>query len=323
MQNSFTAIIDEINDANNIVLLVHENPDGDAIGSIVSLYKALFKYGKNVSAIIEKKPVNCEFLINSIGEEIKTFDDARLDEKYDLCIALDCGDLNRLGNAKELFKLAKSTACIDHHLTNESFGKANYIDPNAAATGELVFGLLNEMNIEIDNEIATAVYTAIASDTGNFSHNNTSKETFEIASKLMEYKINISNISYHLFHESSFDRIVFMGKLLQGVKLFLDGKVAVLIAQKEDVQRFNLAQSELDGIVDYARYIKGVEVGIFIKPYENIQKISMRSNGKIDVSGVAEQFNGGGHKFAAGCKIYTEVGEEACSQIIDAFSKIV
>lgn len=323
MQNDFTSIIEKINTAENIVLLVHENPDGDAVGSLISLFKALTKLGKKVTGAIEKEPVNCEFLLNTIGKEIKTFDEIDLRNEYDLCIALDCGDLNRLGDAKVLFVNAKDTACLDHHFTNDSFARANYVRPDAAATGEIIFDLLKEMNVEIDNEIATALYAAIISDTGNFSHNNTTKRTFEIAGELVNYNIDVSNIAYHLFSESSLNRIIFMGKLLQNVELFLDGKLAVLTASKEDVEKFDLVPSELDGMVDYARYIKGVEVGIFIKPFKNIQKISIRSNGKIDVSGIASEFNGGGHKFAAGCRVQTESGEEAKRQLVEAFAKIM
>lgn len=323
MQDNFTSIIEKINTAKSIVLLVHENPDGDAVGSIIGLFKALSKYGKSVDGIIEKVPSNCEFLLKSIGKEIKTFDVADLKKEYDLCIALDCGDLDRMGEAKDLFVNAKTTACLDHHFTNNKFADENYIRPDAAATGEIIFDLLKSMNIEIDTEIATALYCAISSDTGNFSHSNTSKRTFEIASQLMEYGINVSDISYHMFSESSLNRIIFMGRLLQNVEVFLDGKLAILMAKKEDVEKFNLEPSELDGIVDYARYIKGVEVGIFIKPFKDIQKISIRSNGKIDVSGVASEFNGGGHKFAAGCRVNTESGEEAKQQLIEAFSKII
>jgi len=323
MQNDFTSVIEKINAAEKIVLLVHENPDGDAIGSIIALFKALSKLGKDVKGSIEKAPVNCEFLLNSIGKEIKTFNKIDLSEEYDLCIALDCGDLNRLGEAKVLFVNAKDTACLDHHFTNDSFSNANYIRPDAAATGEIIFDLLKAMNIEIDNEIATALYAAIISDTGNFSHNNTTKRTFQIVSELVELNINVSKIAYHLFSESSLNRIIFMGKLLQNVELFLNGKLAILTASKEDVENFNLVTSELDGMVDYARYIKGVEVGIFIKPFNDIQKISIRSNGKIDVSGIAGQFNGGGHKFAAGCRVNTESGDEAKRQLVEAFSKIM
>jgi len=323
MQNDFTSIIEKINTAENIILLVHENPDGDAVGSIISLFRALSKYGKKVTGAIEKIPVNCEFLLNSIGKEIKTFSDIDLRDEYDLCIALDCGDLNRMGEAKVLFVNAKDTACIDHHFTNDNFANSNYIRPDAAATGEIIFDLLKEMNIEIDSEIAMALYAAIASDTGNFSHNNTTKKTFQIVSELVSYNIDVSKISYHMFSESSLNRTIFLGKLLQNVELFLNGKLAILVAKKEDIEEFNLEPSELDGMVDYARYIKGVEVGIFIKPFDDIQKISIRSNGKIDVSKIAGEFNGGGHKFAAGCRVKTASGEEAKKQLIEAFSKIM
>lgn len=322
MINDFTPIIDKISSAQKIVLLVHESPDGDAVGSIISLFRALTKLGKDVYGFIEKVPVNCAFLLNSIGKEIKTFDKIDFNEKYDLCIALDCGDLERMGDAKALFINAKDTACIDHHFTNESFANANYIDPSAAATGEIIFDLLKVMNVEINKDIATALYAAIVSDTGNFIHNNTTKRTFEIAGELIEYGIDITEISFHMFSETSLNRMIFMGKLLQNVEIFLDGKIAILTANQSDIDKFELEPSELDGMVDYARYIKGVEVGIFLKPRDDIYKVSLRSNGRVDVSGIAVQFDGGGHKFAAGCKVCTNNPEVAKRKLIEAFSSV-
>lgn len=323
MTNTFSPIIEKINLAKTIVLLVHESPDGDAVGSIIALYRALYKLNKNVDAFIESNPLNCEFLLNSIGQEIKTFDKIDYKTQYDLCIALDCGDLKRLGDGEELFNKAKDTAVIDHHYTNESFANANYIDASASATGELVYGLLNEMNFSIDKEIATALYSAIISDTGNFRHNNTNGRTFKIAGDLIGYGIDISKISYHMFSETSLNRMKFMGKLLQDIELFLDGKLAILTASKEDIDTYLLEQSELDGMVDYARYVKGVEVGVFIKPYKDFYKISLRSNGKVDVSSVAGVFNGGGHKFASGCRIYSDDSNEVKNQLVTEFSKVI
>ena len=184
LENTFSPIIEKINEANDIVLLVHENPDGDAIGSIISFSRALTKIGKNVTGIIEKHPANCVFLTSTIGRELKTFDEADLTKKYDLCIVLDCGNLDRLSLAKDLFINANDTACIDHHDTNNSFANANYIKPEAAATGEIIFDLLNEMKIDIDTEIATALYASIISDTGNFSHQNTTKRTFDLIASI-------------------------------------------------------------------------------------------------------------------------------------------
>jgi len=323
MENNFTPIIEKINSYNNIVLLVHENPDGDAVGSMIALFRALKKLGKNVTGFIESVPSNCEFLLNSIGKEIKLFSDIDFNVKYDLCISLDCGDIDRMGAAKELFKNALDTACIDHHYTNISFANASYIDSDAAATGELIFTLLNEMKFDLDKEIATAIYSAVISDTGNFRHNNTTKNTFEIASKLINYDIDITKISYHLFSETSLNRMKFMGKLLENTEVFLDGKVAILTAQNEDIKHYMVAQSELDGMVDYARYVKGVEVGIFIKPYEDFYKISLRSNGKVDVSQIASKFNGGGHKFAAGCRIYALLSDDVKQQLLTELKKVV
>ena len=315
-------IIEKLRLSNDIVLLVHESPDGDAIGSIIALYRTLKKMGKNVEAFIEKIPSNCEFLIGSIGEEIKVFEDMDENRKYDLCIALDCGDADRMGKAKVLFENANNTICIDHHYTNVGYANLNYIEGEAAATGEILYDMLSKMDI-IDKEIAMALYVAVSSDTGNFRHNNTQKHTFDIAGSLVEYGIDVSKISYHLFSETSLNRMRFMGNLLQNVEVELDGKVGILIAKKEDIERFNVNDSELEGMVDFARDIKGTEVGIFIKPHNEMYKVSLRSNGNVDISGVAGKFNGGGHKFAAGCRFEGKTAEEVRELLLIELKKIL
>ena len=315
-------IIEKLRLSNDMVLLVHESPDGDAIGSIIALYRALKKMGKNVEAFIEKIPSNCEFLISSIGEEIKVFEDMDENRKYDLCIALDCGDADRMGKAKVLFENANNTICIDHHYTNVGYANLNYIEGEAAATGEILYDMLSKMDI-IDKEIAMALYAAVSSDTGNFRHNNTQKHTFDIAGSLVEYGIDVSKISYHLFSETSSNRMRFMGNLLQNVEVELDGKVGILIAKKEDIERFNVNDSELEGMVDFARDIKGTEVGIFIKPHNEMYKVSLRSNGNVDISGVAGKFNGGGHKFAAGCRFEGKTAEEVRELLLIELKKIL
>lgn len=315
-------IIEKLRLSNDIVLLVHESPDGDAIGSIIALYRALKKMGKNVEAFIEKIPSNCEFLIGSIGEEIKVFEDMDENRKYDLCIALDCGDADRMGKAKVLFENANNTICIDHHYTNIGYANLNYIDGEAAATGEILYDMLSKIDI-IDKEIAMALYAAVSSDTGNFRHNNTQKHTFDIAGSLVEYGIDVSKISYHLFSETSLNRMRFMGNLLQNVEVELDGKVGILIAKKEDIERFSVNDSELEGMVDFARDIKGTEVGIFIKPHNEMYKVSLRSNGNVDISGVAGKFNGGGHKFAAGCRFEGKTAEEVRELLLIELKKIL
>lgn len=315
-------VIEKIKSMDNIVLLVHESPDGDAVGSIIALYRALKKMGKNVEAFIEKVPSNCDFLISSVGKEIKVFSDMDENKKYDLCIALDCGDADRMGQAKVIFENATDTVCIDHHYTNVGYANVNYIDGEAAATGEILYEMLNKMNI-IDREIAISLYSAISSDTGNFMHNNTRKHTFDIVGSLVEYGIDVSKISYHLFSETSLNRMRFMGNLLQNVEVALNGKVGILVATQEDIDRFNVIDSELEGMVDFARDIKGTEVGVFIKPNQGMYKVSLRSNGNVDISGVAGKFNGGGHKFAAGCRFEGKTAEEVKEMLLGEIEKIL
>lgn len=316
-------IIDKINLSDNFVLLVHESPDGDAVGSIIAMYRTLKKLNKNVEAFIEKVPSNCEFLINSVGKEIKLFEEIDENKRYDVCISLDCGDKDRMGSAKVLFEKSGTTICIDHHYTNSGYAELNYIDGEASATGEILYDIISKIDNIMDKEIAMALYSAISSDTGNFRHNNTKKHTFDIAGNLIEYGIDVSKISYHLFSETSLNRMRFMGNLLQNVEIELNGKVGILTANQEDISKFNVNETELEGMVDFARDIKGTEVGIFIKPHNDMYKVSLRSNGNVDISGVAEKFNGGGHKFAAGCRFEGKTSEEVKLLLIRELEKIM
>lgn len=312
-------IAKKLKKSDNIAVFVHENPDGDAIGSIVAFSTALKNIGKKVDVFIENKP---EYLSFIIEDSIKLYSELDFDKKYDVCVALDCGDKERMGDAVKVFDNAEFTIELDHHKTNDNYAGLSYVDAVASATGEIVYELLKIMKIEITESIAQALYIAIISDTGMFKHKNTTSKTFEIVSKLVDCGIDISTITHKLFYENSFDRTKCLGDVLNTLDLYLDGKVGILYLTSEMMQRYGLKETELDGFVEYARNIKGVEIGIFIKQKNETEyKVSLRANSDADMSKIAEKFNGGGHKGAAGCRFENKTIEEIKSCLIEEIAK--
>ena len=188
-------IAKKLKKSDNIVVFVHANPDGDAIGSIVAFSTALKNMGKKVDVFIENKP---EYLSFIIDDTIKLYSELEFDKKYDLCVALDCGDKDRMGEASKVFDNAEFTIELDHHKTNDNYAELSYVDAEASATGEIIYELLKIMKVKITEEIAEALYIAIISDTGMFKHQNTTAKTFEIASKLVDCGIDISTITHKL-----------------------------------------------------------------------------------------------------------------------------
>lgn len=312
--NKFTEIIDLIKSSNKIAVLVHENPDGDAGGSLIAMTEGLHLLGKDVKGYLENIPSNCGFLFpderTSLLEEYNG-------EAYDLCVVLDCGDIQRTGLGSKVYDNSQKSICMDHHMTNTGFANLNYIDAKASATGEIVFEFFEELGLSMNERMATAMYSAIISDTGRFKNSNTTQKTFEIASKLMAFPMDITKIAYHMFLETSLERTLFLGNLLSNLKMYCDGKVGVLIAKEDEIEKYGISHSELDGMVEYARNIKGVEVGVFVKEMNGGYKVSLRSNGKVDVAEIAQKFNGGGHKFAAGCKFADVSADEVVGLLVE------
>lgn len=303
-------IAKKLKKSDNIVVFVHANPDGDAIGSVVAFSAALINMGKNVDVFVENKPEYLSFVFED-ANWIKLYSEIDFDKKYDLCVALDCGDKERMGDAVQVFDNTKFTIELDHHKTNENYATLSYVDSTASATGEIVYELLKIMKFHITKQIAQALYIAIISDTGMFKHQNTTAKTFEIASKLMRYEVDISTITHKLFYENSFERTKCLGEVLNTLELKLNGRVGVLHLTLDMMSKYSLKETELDGFVEYARNIKGVEIGIFIKQKTDTEyKVSLRANSDADMSKIAEKFGGGGHRGAAGCRFENKSIEE-------------
>ena len=297
----FSTIIEKINDAQNIAIISHTSMDGDAIGSSLGLMLALKKRGKNVTTYVEEEiPERFDFWDNR--EDILYYDEDKDYSFHDLLIVVDVGDKKLLGKRVKLLEQIPNNLAIDHHAIHLAYSKISYVDKDAAAAGELIYKLVNEMGITLDLDIATCLYVAISTDTGRFKFNNTTKTTHMIAGDLITYGIKTSEISNKIFDESTKQRTKLIAKTIDTLEMFEDDKIAIMSITRDMMQSVGAKDSEQEGIIDYVINICGVEVGVLIKQKQDgTLRASLRSKSYVDVSKIANEFGGGGHKMAAGC----------------------
>lgn len=290
-------ILDEINKANSIVILAHENPDGDAVGTGLALYNALKMYGKrNVDIIIPECPRTFNFLPGA--DEIKKTSDI---DNYDLAIAVDCATLEMLNGWKSYFEDATTTIVIDHHGTNTMYGDYNFVNPDSPACSEVMIVVLNYFKMEITKDIGTCLLTGIITDTGGFKYKGVTAETFEFVAHLLRKGVNVSDTYRKVLQVKTKSAFELTRIANNRIELLDDGKIAFTYITLEDLNNVNSIPGDHEGIVDIGRDIEGVEVSIFVRANKNGRyKVSLRSNNKINVAEIALLFGGGGHVNAAG-----------------------
>lgn len=286
----------QLQNVSTVAIAGHIRPDGDCVGSCLATYNYIKDNYPQIKVDLYLEPIPNIFKFLNRSEEILNAYEPK--EPYDLFIAQDCGDTGRLGEAAQYFEQAKKTICIDHHISNQSFADENYIFPHASSTSELVFELLEEK--KITKEIAECIYVGIIHDTGVFQYSSTSAKTMNIAGKLMETGINFTEIVDKTFYTKTFNQNRVLGQALVDAKLELDGAVITSVITKEQMEEYEVLPKHLDGIVSQLRVTKDVEAAIFLYETDDGYKVSMRSNGGVDVAKIAMEFGGGGHVRAAG-----------------------
>lgn len=316
--NNLIEVIDKIQNSKSICLISHINPDGDSLGSLLGLGIALnlFKDKKINLAKVDEIPRKYSFL-----PKIDYLREIYENEVFDLVITLDCSDLNRLGHSKFIAENADFIINIDHHKSNDYFGQINIVDPNMSSTGELVYHLLKQMDIEIDEDIATALYVSISTDTGSFKYDNTSPSTFEAAAELMRCGIDINRITTEVYQSKSLIRTKLLVKTLNNMEMHLDNRIGIAIVTEEILKDCNATIQDAEGIIEFIRDIEGIEVAAILKEFSKDEmKVGLRSKSDIDVAEIAEKFSGGGHKKASGCTVHKSM-EEAKKEVIDEIIK--
>ncbi|HHU90747.1 MAG TPA: bifunctional oligoribonuclease/PAP phosphatase NrnA [Clostridiaceae bacterium] len=290
-------ISEHLMDSEDVVLLPHINADGDALGAALALGLALSDMGKNVDILLEEEvPSNLDFLPGQ--ELIKTTPK----DRYTTAVNIDNGDISRLGKREPYFWDAKIRLSIDHHATNRVEAHYSYVNIKSSATGEIVYDLiLNYFKRNLNKDISICLYTAIVTDTGGFRYTNTTPETLMICADLMRYEIDFPYVIKKVFDMISYTKLYLMKKTINSLRLLENGKLAVSYLTYEDIQNYNVKNDDFEGLVNIGRNLEGVEVSVFLREDEEGNfRGNLRSNNYVDVSEIAEKFDGGGHKRAAG-----------------------
>jgi len=301
------ALKDSIDNYNTITILSHIHPDADAIGTSLGIYALLKAYGKRVEIVnySEQLPQYLDFLPNY--SKIKN----KMSYEDSLIIACDCGSIDRLG-----FDLSgRDIVNIDHHQTNQYYGRLNYVDATLVASSHMAYNLLRDY-FKISVEAASCFYVALLSDTQYFKTSNVKSNVFEFAMELIELGANHQEVTQHMTLRNSLASMRLLGKALSSLRLHQEARVSSMVVDKEMIESTGATLQDIHGIVDYGRSLVTVEIAVVLIEYQNEIKVSLRSKSK-DISILAETFGGGGHQLAAGFAIKSTNLEELLDRILE------
>jgi len=295
-------VIDRLTKSQSVFLATHVNPDGDAIGSLISLGLGLQQCGKRVYTYNESPiPAVYRFLpgVRLVKQTMPpTYD-------WDTAVILDCGDIERIGTAAESVRGLPQIINIDHHVTNTAFGQYRLVDSEASSSVEIVYRLLKRMNVAFDKAIATAIYTGILTDTGSFRFANTNSAAYAICSEMVQCGVDPYTVAQHVYGTYSLGRIKLLNMALDSIEISANGKLSLMTLTQEMFAETDTNPEDVDGMINYAKRIEDVRVAALI--LENASSaaqkrfhVSLRSDGTVDVAEIAASFGGGGHFNAAG-----------------------
>ena len=304
MSDGIEKVIDALESGKNFLILGHKDPDGDSLGSVLALSNFLRDQAGKYAFM--PAPVDWPGRYRYL-EKHKNGAGLPLPDDIDTVVILDCSAQKRVdwGTLDPDSFSAVKKVVIDHHEEGEPFGDVNWIDPKAAAAGEMVFDVLSILGAHFTEGIAESLYSAILTDTGRFTFSNTTSRTFDICARLVEEGgINPSAIAERIYSNLSEEYLRNMGIALYNTRAYLGSKILLLTLDKASVRSFSTTFNDTEGIIDLAMRVRGVEVAALFKEFKrNVIRVSLRSRGKVDVGSLAAELGGGGHHNAAGCTI--------------------
>lgn len=294
----------------DILLLTHRLPDGDAVGSIFALYLVLKGMGKRVKCLTDKIPSSLK---------IAALDDCGGDFKEKYIVTVDVGDKKLLGDKINALYGDKVDLCIDHHGTNVPYAKNTLLDPAASAACEVVFDMLSAVGAPLTKEIAKELYIGIATDTGCFRYGNTTAKTMRAAASLMETGIDAVYYNTEIFETKSREYAAFEKLALNNLRTYFDGRCAVMVITRSMYEESGLDESDDKAVNALPRQIAGVLAGVTLKEKKDGSgwRVSVRSKDPVSAADICIQLNGGGHRLAAGCEL-TGTCEEAVNAMLGA-----
>ncbi|BCJ85308.1 DHH family phosphoesterase [Effusibacillus dendaii] len=309
---------DFIRQNDRFLLVTHVQPDGDAFGSTLGFAHLLEALGKQV-VIAAEEPVPGKFQFLPGSNKIQIC--SSISEKFSTVVALDCGDFRRLGSCADLLLPDAAVLNIDHHKTNDLFGKANLVDLDAAATSQIVYDLAGFLRVSVGLPMAICLYTGIMTDTGGFRYSNTTVAVHRIVGDLLEIGVAPYEIADRLLETLTWAQAQLIREALGTLQRDSSGQVAWIAVKRDLLDRLGARDEDVEGLVSYARNIQGVEVGILFREKEDGSvKVSLRSKYRVDVGQIALFYGGGGHARAAGCSLHSSI-EQAQTDVLAKVSE--
>lgn len=306
--SSFKTVLNIIRRHRKFLLTTHHNPDADAVSSVLAMAMFLKSKGKQVHVLNEDACPQWLKFLPGIPAFKKAADIKKVD--YEAAIVLDCGDLGRVGGVGKFIHKAKPLINIDHHVTNDRFGSVNVVDPKASSSCEMIFDLLKEAKYPLNKNLALLLYAGIMTDTGSFRFENTSAHCHAVAEQLMAFKFSAASMYDRLYVGIPVADMKMFTDVIHGAQLLDGNRVYCVSLPKKAVDRFSKSFDLKEKLFAFLRSVEGIEVVVILTELNPKEvRVNLRSQSNFDVAGLAQQFDGGGHKKAAGCKIYSSLAQ--------------
>ncbi|HEY3106315.1 MAG TPA: bifunctional oligoribonuclease/PAP phosphatase NrnA [Gaiellaceae bacterium] len=311
-ETDLRTIAEAIRERDRFLVTTHENPDGDALGSLLAAKLMLQQLGKDVVIYLAGQvPLPREYQFMELGNLLR---EPPADVHERVLLALDCANERRLGPDPSVYKRAPLVIDIDHHHDNSRFGQLNYIDAGASSTGEILRDLIRELRVDLTPEIAEALYIAIVTDTGRFQYANTTAKALRLAAELVEAGADVHRVFQGVYENVAFAKLKLIAKALEHARVYDGGRVVVSHLEKNDFEAAGAEEPYSEGIIDYLRAVEGAEVAALIRQPPTGdgpgRRVSLRTTAEgVDVSKIARKSGGGGHPQAAGFPSEASVDE--------------
>lgn len=302
-EQDLRAVVDALRGSDRFVVTTHENPDGDALGSLLAMHLALGRLGKDsLMYLAGAAPIPGEYRFmdfGGLGRELPT------DVAERTLVAVDCANESRLGADPAILHQAPFTIDIDHHHDNSRFGDVNLVVADASSTGEVLRAVFRELGVEITPQIAEPLYVALVTDTGRFQYSNTSAKALRLAAELVEAGADVQKVFQGVYESVQFAKLKLLARALERAEIYEGGRLVISHLVRTDFAEVGAVEPYSEGVIDYLRAVEGADMAALIREPPGggspERRISLRaSTDELDVSAIARKSGGGGHRQAAG-----------------------
>lgn len=311
------AVAERLRSDERFILTTHENPDGDALGSMLGMQRLLTLFGKDSVMFLAAKefPLAVEYQFLPLEE---VFHEAPADIADRTVIFLDCGNVDRM--PVEFLQTDGAVVLnIDHHHDNTRFGEVNLVDPDACCTAQIVWRLAHELGVEIDREMAEALYVGLVTDTGKFMYENTDEESHRMATEMLQCGVRPSEVYRRLYEHAPIEKLLLLARALSSIERTDDGEIATAYVSNTDYEETGASETLTEGIIDSLRTLDGTRLVAVVRDRSSgegtARKVSLRgTDPEVDVSAIARSQGGGGHPRAAGFS--TDLGYQEILEVL-------